>query len=82
MDDFTTQFVPDADIIWKMKFDNIRIEAESVPENLSLSPTVQLEPCYDYAVAWARTMFIKLCPDDEWMPPMPDPQDIIIEPSN
>ena len=82
MAEFHSQFLKNVEVIWKMKFENITTTAENIPENASLSPTVQMEPCYDYAVRWARDIFKILCPDEEWMPAMPDPQDIIIESSH
>jgi len=43
-----------------------------------VAPTPQFLPDYDYAVVWARQTFAKICPDEEWLPAMPDPSDIII----
>ena len=46
--------------------------------NLSIPPTQNYYPDYDYAVTWARETFLKLCPEAEWLPAMPDPSDIIL----
>jgi hypothetical protein len=66
---------------WTLEFENIsqQCKPEKIPENLTISPTVSINPGYDYAVKWARETFNKLCPDSEWMPAMPDPADIIID---
>ena len=76
LDSFVTR-IPPAD--WSMSFDNFKLEFGSLPNNLTVSPTVSDRPGYDYAVKWARETFQKLCPEEEWMPAMPDPADIIIE---
>lgn len=46
--------------------------------NLSIPPSQNYYPDYDYAVTWARRTFLKLCPEAEWLPAMPDPSDIIL----
>ena len=60
-----------------MEFSNIKIELNDLPENVHVSPSVQFDPDYDYAVSWAESLFKKLCPGEEWLPPMPEPGDII-----
>ena len=62
-----------------MEFSNSKIEldANALPENVHASPFVQFDPDYDYAVSWAENLFKKLCPGEEWLPPMPEPGDII-----
>lgn len=46
--------------------------------NVHVAPPPQFLPDYDYAVVWARQTFTTICPDEEWLPAMPDPSDIII----
>ena len=74
---FSKRIIPQA--VWSMSFDNYECIPSDIPSNVTLSPTVDIMPGYDYAVKWARETFKKLCPEDEWMPPMPDPADIIME---
>ena len=60
-----------------MEFSNFKVELDDLPENVHASPSVQFDPDYDYAVFWAENLFKKLCPGEEWLPPMPEPGDII-----
>ena len=60
-----------------MEFTNSEIEVNNLPENVHVSPSVQFDPDYDYAVSWAENLFKKLCPGEDWLPPMPEPGDII-----
>lgn len=75
LDKFSSKFAEFS--LWQMEFTNSKIELDNLPENVHASPSVQFDPDYDYAVSWAENLFKKLCPGEEWLPPMPEPGDII-----
>ena len=60
-----------------MEFTNSKVEMTSLPGNVHVSPSVQFDPDFDYAVSWAENLFKTLCPGEDWLPPMPEPGDII-----
>ncbi|CAG5084943.1 Oidioi.mRNA.OKI2018_I69.PAR.g10776.t1.cds [Oikopleura dioica] len=75
LDKFSSKFATDS--LWQMEFTNSKVHLNDLPANVQVSPTVQFDPDYDYAVSWAENLFKKLCPEEEWLPPMPEPGDII-----
>ncbi|KAF8795737.1 Rab proteins geranylgeranyltransferase component like protein [Argiope bruennichi] len=55
---------------------------EDLPSGFFLTSSPDLELDYEYAVKEAHDIFTAICPDEEFLPRAPDPEDILIEMHN
>jgi hypothetical protein len=55
------------------------LDTSSLPSNLSIVGGSRAEVDFDYHVSEAERIFRTICPNDEFMPRPPDPEDIIFD---
>ncbi|XP_044253963.1 rab proteins geranylgeranyltransferase component A 2 [Tribolium madens] len=72
-----------AKILWSCYFsipdsNDLDLRCET-PKNVLLCPGPDIDLDYDYAVKNAKTIFMDIFPDCEFLPRAPDPEEIIIE---
>lgn len=81
-----TTVAPKPNILWCTFFnqmDTSTVDLNSnVPEGLFITSSPDVELDYEHAVKEAQEIFSKMCPEEEFLPRAPDPEDILIERHN
>jgi hypothetical protein len=72
-------------VLWRMYFSQTSVASREeanacLPGNVVLTSQPDSELGFDSVVAEAKSIFERICPNEEFLPTPPDPEDIIYEP--